>query len=150
MTGEPRPPVQRAPVTWREWGLWLKVARARGLGFQKGGSNVTNQSSVSDWVVQVPLWPSGLGVGLRSERPGVRSQHGPLHMCRTYQKYATIFYIGFPCGLISVDFAHVVKGYNTAIGTLNGNHNPQTASFGTRTLEKHVPQAYTAPAPNIN
>ena len=22
MTGEPRPPVQRAPVTWREWGLW--------------------------------------------------------------------------------------------------------------------------------
>ena len=21
MTGEPRPPVQRAPVTWREWGL---------------------------------------------------------------------------------------------------------------------------------
>ena len=51
---------------------WLKVARARGLGFQKGGSNVTNQPSVSDWVVQVPLWPSGLGVGLWSERPGVR------------------------------------------------------------------------------
>ena len=23
MTGEPRPPVQRAPVTWREWGLWF-------------------------------------------------------------------------------------------------------------------------------
>ena len=23
MTGEPRPPVQRAPVTWREWGLCL-------------------------------------------------------------------------------------------------------------------------------
>ena len=22
MTGELRPPVQRAPVTWREWGLW--------------------------------------------------------------------------------------------------------------------------------
>ena len=21
-SGEPRPPVQRAPVTWREWGLW--------------------------------------------------------------------------------------------------------------------------------
>ena len=25
MTGEPRPPVQRAPVTWREWGLWYKL-----------------------------------------------------------------------------------------------------------------------------
>ena len=23
MTGEPRPPVQRAPVTWCEWGLWF-------------------------------------------------------------------------------------------------------------------------------
>ena len=22
ITDEPRPPVQRAPVTWREWGLW--------------------------------------------------------------------------------------------------------------------------------
>ena len=22
ITGDPRPPVQRAPVTWREWGLW--------------------------------------------------------------------------------------------------------------------------------
>ena len=32
--------------------------------------NKTNQPSVSDWVVQVPLWPSGLGVGLWSERPG--------------------------------------------------------------------------------
>ena len=50
---------------------WLKVVRARGLGFQKGGSNVTNQSSVSDWVVQVPLWPSGLGVGLWNQRPGI-------------------------------------------------------------------------------
>ena len=49
---------------------YLKVARARGLGFQKGGSSVTNQPSVSDWVVQVPLWPSGLGVGLWNERPG--------------------------------------------------------------------------------
>ena len=57
---------------------WFKVAQARGLGFRKGGSNVTNQPSVSDWVVQVPLWPSGLGVGLWSERPGVRSLHGPL------------------------------------------------------------------------
>ena len=26
MTGEPRPPVQRAPVTWREWGLWIEVS----------------------------------------------------------------------------------------------------------------------------
>ena len=50
---------------------WLKVARARGLGFKKGGSNVTNQPSVSDWVVQVPLWPSGLGVGLWNRRPGI-------------------------------------------------------------------------------
>ena len=49
---------------------WLKVALARGLGFQKGGSNVTNQPSVSDWVVQVPLWPSGLDVGLWNRRPG--------------------------------------------------------------------------------
>ena len=49
---------------------WLKVARARGLGFQNGWSNVTNQPSVSDWVVQVSLWPSGLGVGLWMERPG--------------------------------------------------------------------------------
>ena len=40
---------------------------------------VTNQSSISDWIVQVPLWPSGLGDGLWSERPGVRSPHGPLH-----------------------------------------------------------------------
>ena len=23
MTGEPRPPVQRTPVTWHEWGLWF-------------------------------------------------------------------------------------------------------------------------------
>ena len=36
---------------------------------------VTNQPSVSDWVVQVPLWPSGLGVGLWNRRP----PHGPLH-----------------------------------------------------------------------
>ena len=43
---------------------WLKVARARGLGFQKGGSNVTKQPSVSDWILEVPLWPRGLGVGL--------------------------------------------------------------------------------------
>ena len=50
---------------------WLKVARARGLGFQKGGSSVTNQPSVSDWVVQVPLWPSGLGVELWNRRPGI-------------------------------------------------------------------------------
>ena len=42
-------------------------------------SCVTNQPSVSDWVIQVPLWPSGLGIGLWSQRPGVRSQHGPLH-----------------------------------------------------------------------
>ena len=49
---------------------WLKVARARGLGFQKGGSNVTNQTSVSDWVFQVPLWPNGLGLGLWNRRPG--------------------------------------------------------------------------------
>ena len=58
---------------------WLKAARARGFGFQKGGSNVTNQPSVSEWVVKVLLWPSGLGVGLWSKRPGVRSPHGPLH-----------------------------------------------------------------------
>ena len=25
MTGEPRPPVQRAPVTLREWGLWSNM-----------------------------------------------------------------------------------------------------------------------------
>ena len=31
---------------------------------------VMNQPSVSDWVVQVPLWPSGLGVGLWNRRPG--------------------------------------------------------------------------------
>ena len=31
---------------------------------------VTNQPSVSDWVVQVPLWPSGLGVGLWNRLPG--------------------------------------------------------------------------------
>ena len=31
MTGEPRHPVQRAPVTWREWGLWLCLfSRGRG------------------------------------------------------------------------------------------------------------------------
>ena len=34
-------------------------------------SFVTNQPSVSDWVVQVPLWPSGLGVGLWNRRPGI-------------------------------------------------------------------------------
>ena len=49
---------------------WLKMAWARGLGFIKGGSNVMNQPSVSDWVVQVPLWPSGLGIGLWNRRPG--------------------------------------------------------------------------------
>ena len=49
---------------------WLKVARARGFGLQKGGSNVANQPSVSDWVVQVPLWPSCLGVGPWNRRPG--------------------------------------------------------------------------------
>ena len=40
---------------------------------QNGRANwhcVTNQPRISDWVVQVPLWPSGLGVGLWSERPG--------------------------------------------------------------------------------
>ena len=52
----------------------LKLARARGLGFQKGGSNVTNQPSVSDWVVQVPLSPSGVGVGLWNRPPGIYSR----------------------------------------------------------------------------
>ena len=32
---------------------------------------VTNQSSVSNWVVQVPSWPSGLGVGLWNRRPEI-------------------------------------------------------------------------------
>ena len=32
--------------------------------------SVMNQPSVRDWVVQVPLWPSGLGVGLWNRRPG--------------------------------------------------------------------------------
>ena len=36
--------------------------------------SVTNQPSVSNWVVQVPLWLSGLGVGPWSELPGVRSR----------------------------------------------------------------------------
>ena len=59
---------------------WLKVAQARGLRFRKGGSNVRNEPNISNWVFQVPLCPSGLGVGLWSERPGVRSPHGPLHI----------------------------------------------------------------------
>ena len=77
---------------------WLKVARARGLGFKKGGSSVTNQPSVSDWVVQVPLWPSGLGVGLWNERPGFdpstaryiyTATLNKLNRIRTYQITAT-------------------------------------------------------------
>ena len=63
----------------------LIVSLARGLGFPKVGSNVTNQPNISNWVVQVPLWPNGLGVGLWSERPGVRSLQGPLQ----YQIYST-------------------------------------------------------------
>ena len=64
---------------------WLKVASSQGARIsKKGGSNVTNQPSVSDWVIQVPLWPSGLGIGLWSEQPGVRSPHGLLHIDRFY------------------------------------------------------------------
>ena len=55
-SGNPGSPVSESSSPW------FKVTRAMGLGFQKGGSNVTNQPSVSDWVVQVPLWPSGLGI----------------------------------------------------------------------------------------
>ena len=62
-SGNPGSPVSGSPPPW------LKVAWARGLGFQKGESNVTNQPSVSDWVVQVPLWPSGLGFGLWNRQP---------------------------------------------------------------------------------
>ena len=35
MTGKPRPPVQRAPVTWREWGLWCCVLAERRSGLQR-------------------------------------------------------------------------------------------------------------------
>ena len=65
---------------------WLKVAQARGLGFQKGGSNVTIEPSVRDWVVQVPLWPSGLSIGLWNERPRVWSPHGSLQYLRVCEK----------------------------------------------------------------
>ena len=34
-------------------------------------TNVMNQPSLSNWVVQVPLWPCGLGAGLWSEWPGI-------------------------------------------------------------------------------
>ena len=40
MTGEPRPPVQRAPVTWREWGLWpqspLRIILVRIVNLTQG------------------------------------------------------------------------------------------------------------------
>ena len=32
---------------------------------------VTNQPSVSDWVVQVPLWPGGLDVWIWNRQPGI-------------------------------------------------------------------------------
>ena len=40
---------------------------------------VTTQPSVSDWFVQVPLWPSGLGVGIWNRRPGIN----PRTVCYT-------------------------------------------------------------------
>ena len=58
----------------------IKVSSwARNCCFDCDYTDVMNQPSVSDWEIQVPLCPSGLGVGLWSERPGVRSPHGPLH-----------------------------------------------------------------------
>ena len=33
--------------------------------------DVTSEPSVSDWVIQIPLWPSGLGVGLSNRRPRI-------------------------------------------------------------------------------
>ena len=59
----------------------IKVSsRERNCCFDCDYTDVTNQPSLSDWVVWVPLCPSGLGVGLSgSERPGVRSPHSPLH-----------------------------------------------------------------------
>ena len=58
--------------------LWVEAPRLGwkwpepgGSDLKKGGISVTNQPSVSDWVVQVPLWPSGLGVELWNRRPGI-------------------------------------------------------------------------------
>ena len=42
----------------------LKVAQARGLGFQKGGGWCNYGTCISNWVVQVILRPNGLGFGL--------------------------------------------------------------------------------------
>ena len=49
MTGEPRPPVQRAPVTWREWGL---------LGMTNTNPVIDHEaaiinSSFSEWLLSV-------------------------------------------------------------------------------------------------
>ena len=64
------------PYAQADWGeiLWILVRVRPGIGvlpnWHQAITFVTNQPSVSDWVVQVPLWPSGLGFGLWSERPG--------------------------------------------------------------------------------
>ena len=48
---------------------WLSISF---VGWGWGwGSNVTNKPSVSDWVVQVSLWPSGLGLRLWNRRPEI-------------------------------------------------------------------------------
>ena len=49
---------------------------------------VTKQPRVSDWVVQIHLWPSGLGIGLWSEWPRVWSLHGPLHWWQRYSRFS--------------------------------------------------------------
>ena len=64
MTGEPRHPVQHAPVTWRGWGLWYRRRRR-------------------EWGAEAPsLEPSSLEtLALRAEI-GVRARQCPPHVSR--------------------------------------------------------------------
>ena len=49
----------------------MRWASPRPVGEPPIEQNGMNQPNVSDWVVQVPLWPSGLGIGLWNQWPGI-------------------------------------------------------------------------------
>ena len=56
-----------------EWKLpaLVESGPCQGAWISTKGSYVTNQPSISDWVIQILLWQSGLGVGLWNRWPGI-------------------------------------------------------------------------------
>ena len=45
-----------------------------------------NQPSVSDWIIQVALWPSGLDIGLWNRQPGCDPCTVRYSLCYYFEK----------------------------------------------------------------